>query len=150
VSASSAATLSFERERLASYVEREAFWREQRRRIAFIAGFLAILIGPPALVLDNIHCGRGQDDAARNQAYEIGKSVALFELQNGRLPLHLDELTQPQGPRRPIMESMPLDPWGRSYTYAVAGIRDGTRFTIASAGRDGEFFTGDELGNWFN
>ena len=148
MAASSAACVSFERERLDAYIERERFWRRQRRHIAIIAIWLIVLVGVPVAILDNLGCGHGCGDSARNQAYEIGKSITLFELQTGRLPLTLDELTSPARPHKPIMESIPRDAWGGEYLLVVPGVRGGAPFTIASAGADRLFFTADDVGNW--
>ena len=145
---SSAACVSFERERLDAYIERERFWRRQRRHVAIIAGWLLVLVGVPAAILHNSLCRDSGCDGPRVQVYEIAKSVTLFKLQTGRLPVSLDELTSRTRLHGPLMESIPRDRWGGAYLLVVPGVRDGAPFTIASAGPDRLFFTADDVGNW--
>src|SRR5690349_5233020 len=57
----------------------------------------------------------GQVETARAQANELAKSVQMWRLKRGALPSTsqgLAVLTQPP----PVMEKLPLDPWGNPYT----------------------------------
>jgi general secretion pathway protein G len=94
--------------------------------------------------------GKGQSDAARNQAYEIGKSLELYKLQNGRYPTTAEGLavlaSPPKG--KPIMESIPKDPWGQDYIYTIPGQKNASKFDIRSKGSDGQEGTEDDVGNW--
>ena len=93
---------------------------------------------------------KGQMDTARNQAYEIGKSIELYKLQNAGYPSTaqgLDALVNP--PKgKPIMERVPQDPWGNDYIYVVPGAKNTLKFDVRSKGPDGVEGSEDDVGNW--
>jgi general secretion pathway protein G len=94
--------------------------------------------------------GEGQRDAARNQAYEIAKSLDIYKLQNSRYPSTSQGLavlaSPPKG--KPIMDSIPQDPWGNDYIYLIPGQKNATKFDIRSKGNDGIEGNEDDVGNW--
>lgn len=94
--------------------------------------------------------GKGQADSARNQAYEIAKSMDIYRLQNGSYPSTSQGIgalvKPPKG--KPIMDSMPTDPWGNEYIYANPGTHNTTKFDIRSKGNDGIDGNEDDVGNW--
>jgi general secretion pathway protein G len=90
---------------------------------------------------------RGQVEVARSQANELAKSVQMWRLKRGVLPSSsqgLAVLTQPP----PVMEKLPLDPWGNPYAYVAPGVRNTASFDIVSRGPDGIEGTQDDVGNW--
>jgi general secretion pathway protein G len=93
---------------------------------------------------------KGQMDAARNQSYEIGKSLEIYKLQNGTYPTTAQGLqalvSPPKG--RPIMDSLPKDPWGADYIYVLPGQKNPSKFDVRSKGPDGQEGTEDDIGNW--
>jgi general secretion pathway protein G len=93
---------------------------------------------------------KGQSDAARNQAYEIAKSLDIYKLQNGSYPSTGQGLavlaSPPKG--KPIMEAVPKDPWGNDYIYVNPGQKNPSKFDIRSKGNDGQEGTEDDIGNW--
>ena len=95
-------------------------------------------------VLDASCCWVSQTTTAQNQAYELSKSIDCFVEEQRRLPESLMDLTE--GPR-PMLQRVPLDPWGAPYRLVVPGLRN-ERFDIISAGPDRAFYTADDLGNW--
>lgn len=93
---------------------------------------------------------KGQMDTARNQAYEIGKSIELYKLQVGRYPSTaegLESLTNP-AKGKAIMDRVPKDPWGNEYVFTVPGQKNPSKFDIRSRGPDGQEDTEDDVGNW--
>ena len=93
---------------------------------------------------------KGQSDTARNQAYEIGKSLELYKLNNGRYPTTAEGLqvlvTPPKG--KPLMDQMPKDPWGNDYVYVNPGQKNPSKFDVRSKGPDSQEGTEDDVGNW--
>ncbi len=93
---------------------------------------------------------KGQSDSARSQAYEIGKSLELYRLQNGRYPTTSEGIAvlakPPKG--KPIMDSVPQDPWGNEYIFTAPGTKNPAKFDIRSKGSDGVENTEDDVGNW--
>ena len=94
--------------------------------------------------------GKGQADAARNQAYEIAKSLDIYKLQNGSYPSTAQGLNVLKSPPKgkPIMEDVPKDPWGNEYIYVMPGQKNTTKFDIRSKGNDGVEGNEDDVGNW--
>jgi general secretion pathway protein G len=93
---------------------------------------------------------KGQMDTARNQAYEIAKSIELYKLQNASYPSTAQGLealvSPPKG--KPIMERVPQDPWGNDYIYVVPGAKNTIKFDVRSKGPDGVEGSEDDIGNW--
>jgi general secretion pathway protein G len=94
--------------------------------------------------------GKGQSDAARNQAYEIAKSLDIYKLQNGSYPSTAQGLSVLANPPKgkPIMESVPKDPWGNDYIYVIPGQKNASKFDVRSKGNDAQEGTEDDVGNW--
>jgi general secretion pathway protein G len=94
--------------------------------------------------------GEGQAKTARNQAYQLAESVKIYKLNNGSYPTTGQGLsvlvTPPKG--KPIMESLPKDPWGADYIYVIPGQKNPASFDIRSKGNDGQEGTEDDVGNW--
>jgi len=92
-------------------------------------------------------CRQAPCGGARETAYEVMKVAQLFELQHGRLPSSLDELTHEIDGRGRLMERIPKDPFGGPY---VLVLRSNTQpgFGILSPGEDGLFFTDDDVSTW--
>ena len=94
--------------------------------------------------------GEGQKDAARNQAYEIAKSMDIYKLQNGSYPTTAQGISALTNPPKgkPIMEAAPKDPWGNDYIYTIPGQKNPSKFDVRSKGSDGVEGTEDDVGNW--
>ena len=90
---------------------------------------------------------KGQIDTARNTAYEVGRSCDIYKLQNGSYPKDVQSLvTPPRG--KPIMEQLPTDPWGGTYTITTPGVHNPGKVDVVSPGPDKEAGTADDVGNW--
>ena len=93
---------------------------------------------------------KGEMDTARNQAFEISKSLELYKLQNGSFPSTAQGLavlaSPPKG--KPIMERVPQDPWGEEYIYVIPGQKNSGKFDVRSKGPDRSEGTEDDVGNW--
>lgn len=83
---------------------------------------------------------------ARNDLARIDRAVRLYaDDRAGRLPRSLSDLVAegpPEGGR--YLASVPLDPWGRPYSYAVTDHRVGV-FDLRSYGPDSLPGTEDDL-----
>jgi general secretion pathway protein G len=94
--------------------------------------------------------GEGQRKSASNQAYEIGKSLELYKLNNGRYPTTSEGLqglvAPPKG--KPLMDQLPKDPWGADYIYTIPGQKNPSKYDIRSRGQDAQEGTEDDVGNW--
>ena len=95
----------------------------------------------------------GEDDTALNNALNITSSIKLYKSEHGHYPESLDDLAKvhaqkpsfclsPQ--KRPMIERVPTDPWGKAYDYRIPGTSKAV-FDIISAGKDGIFETPDDI-----
>jgi general secretion pathway protein G len=97
------------------------------------------------------------ESAKRNTAKAdlsvLAEAVETYYLTRGRYPRAeegLDALTRPgSGDDEPLLDTVPLDPWGNPYEYLSPGV--GRPYEIRSLGADsregGEGVDAD-LGNW--
>jgi hypothetical protein len=128
--------------------------RERRRRRSRGARLLAVVAVPLILVGSCLElrgsriCLSSSEMRDRSLALEMAKCVSRFADDAGRLPLSVDELAHPPPPLRPFIERVPRDSWGRPFRIVAPALRSGLDFDVVSAGPDGVFFTGDDIGNW--
>jgi general secretion pathway protein G len=129
-------------------VAHERHARRRWLRLAFQVALVPTVLSACVAIVAQINCNcAGEIDTARNQAFEIGKSVELYKLQQGRFPAQLVELTSP--PKgKPIMERLPTDPWGEPFLYVIPGRKNPAKFDVRSKGEDGVAYTDDDKGNW--
>ncbi len=91
----------------------------------------------------------GRMQTARTQVHEIAKALDLYKLQNGNYPTTAEGLDVLANPPRgqPMMEKIPVDPWGKAYNYEIPGVRNPKSYDVWSDGPQGD---GGEntVGNW--
>src|SRR5690606_19990638 len=95
---------------------------------------------------------RAQIDTATTQIRQLSDSLDIYRLQHRRYPSTaegLSALTQSKDGSKPVMESLPKDPWGNDYVYVFPGVRNPSSFDLMSYGPDG-VQGGDDIGNWTN
>ena len=80
---------------------------------------------------------------AKLQMRMFGEAITHYRASHGELPAGLQELVAPD-PRtgEPIIESIPLDPWGGAYVYRRTA--DG-EYRILSTGEDRQEGTEDDV-----
>lgn len=90
--------------------------------------------------------GMSQVKAAESTVKNIRLAVNMYEVDNGKYPDSMQNLISKgseinwQGPYLEKAE-IPKDPWGNEYQYT----KQGNGYTVASAGPDGSFGTGDDV-----
>ncbi len=103
---------------------------------------LAAVVGPS--LFRNV--GDAKISSAKSQLEIFATALGAFRLDNDGYPTTgegLDALrTAPSGGRRTwrgpyLTKVVPLDPWGRSYTYVSPGIQNPESFDLYSLGRNG-------------
>jgi len=104
-----------------------------------------------AVVFLNGQLKKGKIRAARSMAYEISKSLELFNLDYSRYPTPAEGLNALVNPPRggdPYLKNLPVDPWGNEYLYINPGEVNKGQPDVRSKGPDGVPFTEDDIGNW--
>jgi general secretion pathway protein G len=117
--------------------------------IMVVVTLMAILMGLGATYLMK-QLDRGKVGAARTQCYEIAKALDLYKLQVGNYPSASEGLEALVSPPRgkPIMDDLPLDPWGNAYNYAIPGTKNPKSFDVWSSGPGGSEEDEPTIGNW--
>ncbi|MCA9507320.1 MAG: type II secretion system major pseudopilin GspG [Myxococcales bacterium] len=115
-----------------------------------VVTLMAILVGIGTVYVMG-RLAEGKITTARTQAYEIAKALDLYKLQTGSYPNAsegLDVLANP--PRgQPLMEKVPMDPWGNPYNYAIPGTHNPRSFDVWSDGPEGNAENAElGIGNW--
>ena len=83
------------------------------------------------------------------QSKEIGKALDIYKHNTDKYPsmdVGLSVLTDPEN-GYPVMDSIPLDPWGEQYVYMYPGNKNLDKPDIISKGPDGKL-SEDDIGNW--
>ena len=103
-----------------------------------------------SLVAPNIfqHVGAAKSATAKAQIEMLGAALDAYRLDNGSYPTTqqgLDALWQrpavdpPANWRAPYLRKpVPLDPWGRPYTYQFPGQQSRQGYDLVSYGADGK------------
>ncbi len=74
----------------------------------------------------------------------IEQAIQIYKMETGRLPKTLEDLTVGINDDEPLLKSGALnDAWGLPFDYKV----EGKKYTIRSAGADGNLNTEDDLTN---
>ena len=111
-----------------------------------IALTLVALVATAIGVGVNTMLASGKNKLAQSQAYDIGKSFDLYNLDFGRYP------SQSEGfealVSKNILEKVPVDPWKNEFIYRYPGVKNRGRPDIISKGPDGIEGTPDDIGNW--
>jgi general secretion pathway protein G len=55
-------------------------------------------------------------------------------------------MSPPKG--KPVMDALPVDPWGNGYIYSIPGTKNVNKYDVRSKGPDGQEGTDDDVGNW--
>ncbi len=110
---------------------------------------IALLVGGATVLLMG-QLEKGKISTARTQAYEIAKSLNLYMLQVGSYPSASEGLEVLVNPPKgaPLMDEIPLDPWGNEYNYAIPGTHNPKGFDVWSNGPSGTEGEESDIGNW--
>ena len=93
-----------------------------------------------------------QDGRVDTDIHTITIQLNTYDAKVGHLPTTEEGLkallNPPKGRLPPLMDKMPMDPYGREYYYAQPGTHNPRSFDLFSAGHDGIVGSEDDRGNW--
>ena len=90
-------------------------------------------------------------DTANIQLKNIGEALDLYKIKFNRYPKTaegLQMLVKPPGGKKPLMETIPKDPWDQDYIFVSPGTHNSGKFDLQSKGPDGVADTEDDVKNW--
>ncbi|HVI03497.1 MAG TPA: type II secretion system protein GspG [Enhygromyxa sp.] len=99
------------------------------------------LLSTGVAILANKAWVRSQTKIAAKEVAVLSQAVEAFQLERGRCPKDTRELVS-EG----IIKQLKGDPWGTPYAFTCPG--EHAEFDIASAGKDREFGTDDDVTSW--
>jgi len=113
--------------------------------VIIVLGLLAALVGPRILG----RVSEAKSATARTQIELLGVALDNYRLDNGMYPTTEQGLQalQETPTREPLplnwrgpylKKAVPLDPWGRPYTYKSPGEHNPSGYDLFSFGRDGQ------------
>ena len=132
--------------------------RRRRRRqrgmtlveIMVVVVIMSLVAGVVGVAVFNA-LGKAQADTARTQIRQLADALDIYKLQHRKYPSTgegLAALTQSKDGAKPVMDSLPKDPWGNDYVYINPGQHNSSGFDIMSYGEDGVAGGTDDIGNW--
>lgn len=90
-------------------------------------------------------------DTASVQIKNIGDALELYKIKFNRYPKTaegLQMLVKPPKGKKPLMESVPKDPWDGDYIFVSPGTHNPSKFDLQSKGPDNVADTEDDVKNW--
>jgi general secretion pathway protein G len=102
------------------------------------------ILGTIAITNVTEHIKKTNETAAKASVDSLRGAVTTYYINNKKMPTSLQQLIEGTDEKPPILEGGEgalLDPWDNEYKYE----QHGKRFTITSAGADGEFGTEDDI-----
>jgi general secretion pathway protein G len=114
--------------------------------VLLVVAILGILAGVAAVSLGGRTKG-AKVKAARVSIANVCTAIDLYELDMGKYPSGLADLTKPAGDLGPWLKGgVPTDPWAVTLKY-TAKERD---YVVLSAGPDGQFGGIDDISSFTN
>ena len=127
---------------------------EETKSLAARAGFtlvellvvVAIIGVLGTIAIQNVteHIRKANVTAAETSCRSIKEAVATYYMNKKKLPDNLRQLVEGTDDDPPILDGgdgVLIDPWDNEYKYE----KHGKRYTILSAGPDGDFGTEDDI-----
>ena len=83
-------------------------------------------------------------NATRTSIENVSTAIRLYEVQVGKFPQSIQDLTADSETFVAPLDRVPTDSWGNEFQYQVKGRG---RFEVRSAGPDGQVGSADDITN---
>ena len=126
--------------------------------IMLVVMIIALLAGS-AIYLMRGNVDQAKFTRAEADIQNLMTQLQMYEVQNGTYPSSQQGMQalverpvgEPQPRRwRPLLENVPLDPWGNVYLIRNPATKSKSGIDLYSAGPDRQANTDDDVGNWQN
>ena len=126
--------------------------------IMLVVMIIALLAGS-AIYLMRGNVDQAKFTRAEADIQNLMTQLQMYEVQNGTYPSSQQGMQalverpvgEPQPRRwRPLLENVPLDPWGNVYLIRNPATKSKAGIDLYSAGPDRQANTDDDVGNWQN
>lgn len=90
-------------------------------------------------------------DTASIQLKNISDALELYKIKFNRYPKTaegLQMLIKPPKGKKPLMSTLPKDPWDGDYIFVSPGTHNSSKFDLQSKGPDEVSDTEDDVKNW--
>lgn len=91
---------------------------------------MVVVLNGPAFL------GLGRQDKARSDTSSLAGLISQYEMEVGRYPNNLSDLTSTEGQYGPWLKEVPEDPYNHNQSYQYAS-QAGDGFVVFSVGEDG-------------
>ncbi len=118
--------------------------------ILVVVAILGLIAGIVGIQVAN-SLSDAKRDSADLQMNRFSEALDLYKIKYNRYPNTaegLPALKNPPGGRKPIMETIPKDPWNNDYVYVSPGTHNPSKYDLLSKGEDGVADTDDDIKNW--
>ena len=118
--------------------------------ILVVVTILGLIAGIVGITVAN-QLEEAKIDTANVQMKNIGDALELYKIKFNRYPNTaegLQALVKPPEGRKPLMETVPKDPWDADYIFVCPGQHNPSKFDLQSKGPDGIADSEDDIKNW--
>lgn len=114
--------------------------------ILIVIGMISMLAGLVIMSMVGIRDESNKQTARVFVNSSIKAPMLAFQMRHNRFPTQQEGVNALLKPP-PLIDSVPIDPWGNPYCYQFPAQRSKQGFDFYSLGPDG-VPSGDDIGNW--
>jgi general secretion pathway protein G len=118
--------------------------------ILVVVTILGLIAGIVGITVAN-QLEEAKIDTANVQMKNVGDALELYKIKFNRYPNTaegLQALVKPPEGKKPLMETVPKDPWDAEYIFVSPGQHNPSKFDLQSKGPDGIADSEDDIKNW--
>ena len=118
--------------------------------ILVVVTILGLIAGIVGITVAN-QLEEAKIDTANVQVKNIAEALELYKIKFNRYPNTAEglvALTKPPEGKKPLMETVPKDPWDAEYIFVCPGQHNPSKFDLQSKGPDAIADSEDDIKNW--
>jgi general secretion pathway protein G len=118
--------------------------------ILVVVTILGLIAGIVGITVAN-QLEEAKIDTASVQMKNISEALELYKIKFNRYPNTAEglvALTKPPENKKPLMETVPKDPWDADFIFVCPGQHNPSKFDLQSKGPDAIADSEDDIKNW--